>query len=219
MPKLVFSNTKTTVNNDLVELSLRVLSDVGWTLKSTFFLDASKQGRNNELRRQKKAIMKKKCQTYLRHAEKFNNHHNPIYPLAVPSFEDMLALPITDQFWDVAALGHLDEPWANHKRTKIGIQAYLKERSCQEELRRIGREVRQMMLWAFDYQARIDTIRPNPETGQWREVKCSVVAVSFVCTDATLAFSQTPSGRATVSTCRSGYGGLSSVEKVGSRDA
>lgn len=110
--------------------------------------------------------MKRKCQTYLRHAEKYNDHHQPTYPLLVPSFEEMLGLPITDHFWDVAALNHPDEPWANHKRTKLGIQAYLTKRSCKEELRRMAREVRQMILWAFDYQARVDTIKPDANTGE-----------------------------------------------------
>lgn len=80
----------------------------------------------------------------------------------------MLALPITDAFWDVHALDHPNEPWANHKRTKLGIQAYLAERSCKEELRRMAREIRQMMLWAFDHQARVNGIKPDPQTGEHR---------------------------------------------------
>lgn len=70
-------------------------------------------------------------------------------------------MPVTDPFWDVGALNHPDEPWANDTSTKEGIRAYLVKRSSTEELRRIGREVRQAIHWALDYQARVDATKPG----------------------------------------------------------
>lgn len=105
--------------------------------------------------------MKKKLDTYLRQASKYNRHHRPTPRLATPTWEEVLAMDLLDPFWDDVALDHLEEPWASCERTKEGIVAFRNQLASEEELRRLGREVRQLIGWALDYQARVDRIRPH----------------------------------------------------------
>lgn len=81
-------------------------------------------------------------------------------------------MDLLDPFWNEAALNHPEEPWASCQRTKDGIVAFQSRRSSEEELRRLGREVRQLMLWALDYQGRVDAAKPTQENG---ELCCIIV--------------------------------------------
>lgn len=115
----------------------------------------------------KTAILKSKTETYLRHAKKYNNQFKPQHRLREPTFDEVQAMDILDPFWDEVALNHPDEPWSSCQHTKDGILAFRSQRSCQEELRRLGREVRQLMLWAIDYQARVEASEPTVANGTW----------------------------------------------------
>lgn len=75
-----------------------------------------------------------------------------------PTFDEVESMAVTDPFWDLGGLSHPDEPWATNKYTREGIQAYLLRRAAKEELKRIARECRQMVLWALEYQLKIDEI-------------------------------------------------------------
>ncbi|EGG08166.1 uncharacterized protein MELLADRAFT_105113 [Melampsora larici-populina 98AG31] len=70
-------------------------------------------------------------------------------------------MDILDPFLYEIALNHPGKPWSSCKSTRDDIIAFVSQRSCEEELRRLGRKVRQLMLWALDYQGRIDAARPN----------------------------------------------------------
>ncbi|KAH9820009.1 hypothetical protein DFH28DRAFT_1079904 [Melampsora americana] len=114
---------------------------------------ATNQPRNETLRKKKRAMLKTKTETYLRHAKKYNQRFHPTHHIPEPSFEEILEMDILNPFWNEAALNHPDEPWATCERTKDGILAFQSHRSSEEELQRLGREVRQMMRWALDYQS------------------------------------------------------------------
>lgn len=72
-----------------------------------------------------------------------------------------MGMDLEDPFWNEGALSHPDEPWAICQSTKEGIVAFRSKQSCEEEMRRLGREIRQMMLWGIDYQVRVDNTRPH----------------------------------------------------------
>lgn len=74
-------------------------------------------------------------------------------------------MDLLDPFWDEAALHHPDEPWAACEETKRGILAFRSQRTAEEDLRRLGREVRQLMLWGLDYQLRVDAAKPHIADG------------------------------------------------------
>ncbi|EGG09457.1 uncharacterized protein MELLADRAFT_61153 [Melampsora larici-populina 98AG31] len=135
---------------------------------------ATQQPRNEELRRKKRVLLKKKTDTYLRYAAKYNRQFRPTPRLKEPSFDEVDNMDVLDPFWDEAALKHLDEPWARCESTKAGIIAFQSKRSCEEELRRLGREARQLILWGIDHQARVEACKAN-EPGEarvleWRSI-------------------------------------------------
>ncbi|EGF97296.1 uncharacterized protein MELLADRAFT_70083 [Melampsora larici-populina 98AG31] len=91
----------------------------------------------------------------------YNARFRPAVRLRVPTFDEIMNMDLLDDFWDEAALNHPDEPWATCQATKDGIIAVRNLRSSEEELARLGRESRQLMLWGLDYQARVDASKPN----------------------------------------------------------
>ncbi|KAH9807089.1 hypothetical protein DFH28DRAFT_939445 [Melampsora americana] len=74
-------------------------------------------------------------------------------------------MDLVDPFWNAGALSHPDKPWASCEDTKKGILAFRSQRSSEEELRCLGRECRQLMLWGLDYQARVVGAKPNAAEG------------------------------------------------------
>ncbi|KAH9823448.1 hypothetical protein DFH28DRAFT_880641 [Melampsora americana] len=80
-------------------------------------------------------------------------------------------MDLLDAFWNEAAVHHPEEAWATCEKTKEGILAFQSHRSSEEELRRLGREVRQMMLWGVDFQARVDRSKPDLANGYPRMVE------------------------------------------------
>ena len=96
----------------------------------------------------KQHMFRRKWTTYNEHAVQYNDIR-PVSHIPCPTLEEAKALPFEDSFWNVGALDHPSEMWANDPGTKAGIQAYLLERGCLEELRRIGRETQQMTLAAL----------------------------------------------------------------------
>lgn len=114
-------------------------------------------------RGQKKlAELKRKHSTYHRHVSMYNQVHRPAVTIADPSFEAIKSLPITDSFWDCSGLSHPNEDWATTPDVKTGIQAFLTKRAASEELCRLAREVRQLISWALDHQARVNDTKPDP---------------------------------------------------------
>jgi hypothetical protein len=63
-----------------------------------------------------------------------------------------------DPFLDCGSLTHPQEAWAVDSDTQEGIQLYLTNARCKEELRRLTKEARQTVNWAIQYQGRLDTL-------------------------------------------------------------
>lgn len=74
-------------------------------------------------------------------------------------------MDITDVFWNGGSLTHPDELWATDPATQERIQAFLTKRAAEDELCRIAREARQLLLWACGHQIRVDGVKPpSPES-------------------------------------------------------
>lgn len=126
-------------------------------------LGTTNQKRSADLKKRKRKALINKHKSYNRRAKDYNWRFQLVNPLPMPSLNEVEGMSITDVFWCGGALTHPDEPWASDEATRTGIQAYLSKRACDEELHRIATEVRQMLMWAVTYQAKVDLARPNPE--------------------------------------------------------
>ncbi|KAH9806805.1 hypothetical protein DFH28DRAFT_919259 [Melampsora americana] len=113
------------------------------------------QQRYKDLMTSKQKVMKQRHTAYIRQVKKYNTHCHRNDRLPLPTLQSVKAWPIEDQFWDIGHLTHPNEPWAIHRETRLGIEAYLRERSCQEEFRRIAIEVRQMIRSALQRNKRL----------------------------------------------------------------
>ncbi|KAH9820639.1 hypothetical protein DFH28DRAFT_824007, partial [Melampsora americana] len=71
------------------------------------------------------------------------------------SFEEVKLYNIEHEFWNVGHLTHPNEKWAVDPDTQKGIEAFLNVRGCKEELRRIAKEVRQMVLFALSNEEKL----------------------------------------------------------------
>lgn len=123
------------------------------------FVGTTKQTWINKTRNRKKALLRKKYNTYRRHVSKYNSQHQRRDAIYLPTFDEVEALQVTDAFWDVGALSHPEEDWASNKHTKEGIRQYLLKRAADEELKRISRETRQLVQWALEHQQKLDKIQ------------------------------------------------------------
>ncbi|KAH9820114.1 hypothetical protein DFH28DRAFT_1079967 [Melampsora americana] len=92
-----------------------------------------------------------------RNVKKFNIDFPTDQPILCPPFEDMKRLSLADRFWDIGQLTHPEQPWAVDQDTQDGIWAYLEMTHASDELRRIGRELRQSMNWALGMEEKVDT--------------------------------------------------------------
>ncbi|EGF97887.1 uncharacterized protein MELLADRAFT_69702 [Melampsora larici-populina 98AG31] len=111
----------------------------------------------------------------LRHASKYNERYRPAHRLQEPSLDEVVAMDLLDPFWDEVALNHQDEPWATCQSTKDGIVALRNKVACEEELRRLGREVRQLVRRGLDFEARVEACKPSDANGELRIAEWSSI--------------------------------------------
>lgn len=109
-----------------------------------------------------KKLMTKKQMMFRRKWTSYKSQvtaYNAIAPhtnMACPLLNDAKRLPVEDIFWNVGALTHPTEKWAVDVGTIEGIQAFLQQRSCVEELRRTGREAQQMVYQTLKIEEKLD---------------------------------------------------------------
>lgn len=106
----------------------------------------------------KQALLTKKWKTFHDHIVKYNRAYPSDNPLINYTLEQAKNLTLEDTFWNFGHLTHPNEPWAVEMDTQRGIQAYLLLCRCEEELRRISREVRQLLKWCLVTAAKIDEV-------------------------------------------------------------
>ncbi|EGF98247.1 uncharacterized protein MELLADRAFT_96060 [Melampsora larici-populina 98AG31] len=118
-----------------------------------------------KLMTRKQLMFKRKWESYRLQVTKYNAIR-PLSHLTCPKIDESKALPFEDIFWNVEPLSHPSERWAVDPGTIEGIQSYLKYRSSCEELRRIGREVRQMVLASLQTDNKLDSLH-NSLDSDW----------------------------------------------------
>ncbi|KAH9806698.1 hypothetical protein DFH28DRAFT_1165121 [Melampsora americana] len=94
--------------------------------------------------------MKKYLNTYNVFAQSFQDQF-PDHPTSpVIEYADLMDLEADDPFWNHGIFTHSNEPWAIDRGTQMGMRALARLQRGQEELRRLGWEVRRAMRWATD---------------------------------------------------------------------
>ncbi|KAH9815174.1 hypothetical protein DFH28DRAFT_1082487 [Melampsora americana] len=124
--------------------------------------------------------LRRKHSTYNRLAGNYNAKFAPNEPLSTPTLMEVERMEITDPFFNCGNLTHPQEPWAVDPRTQDGIEAYLDVQRCEEELRRIAKEARQMMNWGLAFQDKIDVLQDEIRQGilpLWAASKDSMQAL------------------------------------------
>lgn len=132
-----------------------------WKCESSFsaLTGTSNQPRMQKLTSNRRAKLVSKYKTYARHATRYNETYEPTNVIPVPELGIIQGMPISDPFWESAGLSHPDEDWAADPKTREGIEAFRTLRSCQEEMRRIAREIRHLLQWAVEYSSQLDELR------------------------------------------------------------
>ena len=106
----------------------------------------------------KQALFTKKWKTFQDHIIKYNRAYPSENLLINYTLDEAKKLTLGDMFWNFGHLTHPNEPWAVDIDTQRGIQAYLSLCRCKEELRRISREVKQLLKWCLVTAAKIDEV-------------------------------------------------------------
>lgn len=120
--------------------------------------------RHLKLLRSKVSELRKKFVTFESQVSAFNSSFENETPIECPDFNEVKSSSIEDRFWDFGQLTHPEEVWATNVKLQDGIKWYLDVTHSEDELRRIGRECRQLMRWAVETEiiySRSKWIEPN----------------------------------------------------------
>ncbi|KAH9821637.1 hypothetical protein DFH28DRAFT_882383 [Melampsora americana] len=128
---------------------------IEWSKKWASGLCTSMQDRMKGIMTTKQKLFKKKWKMFHDLVEQYNGSYPNNNPLINYTLKESKALPLDDAFWNFGHLSHPDEDWATDADTQKGIQAYLLYCRSEEELRKISREVRQMLRWSLAMDAKI----------------------------------------------------------------
>jgi hypothetical protein len=93
--------------------------------------------------------------------------YSPQIEVPTPTFEDVRSYDVENPFRNIGSLQHPKEPWANDSNTQKGIQANLTITHCQDELRRISREVRQAIKWSMEVLLKLTSILDHLDIGEF----------------------------------------------------
>ncbi|KAH9458248.1 hypothetical protein Pst134EB_010549 [Puccinia striiformis f. sp. tritici] len=75
-----------------------------------------------------------------------------------PQYDELLQMPANNPFWNNGILTNHNEPWAVDQSTQAGMRDVARLARAEEEVRRIGREVRRSVRWAVHEHNRILTL-------------------------------------------------------------
>lgn len=82
-------------------------------------------------RTKKNAELRKKLNTYLRHAKQYNEEYEPDLRIPTPTLQEVEQMEFGDPFLDCGDLTHPQEAWAVDSDTQEGIQLYLTNARCK----------------------------------------------------------------------------------------
>lgn len=111
----------------------------------------------------KQKNLKQKYTSYDLEVTRFHTRFPDAEVLELPTMEDIFVLDLEDPFWNVGHLTHPNELWATDVPTQNGIQAFRRLRSCNEELRRIAREVRNVVLDSLRTEVKLNNLKGTAE--------------------------------------------------------
>lgn len=103
-------------------------------------------------------VFRSKWKIYNEKVEEFNGKYRRQGIAGCPPLEDVRRMDFEDDFWNNGLLTHPNERWAVDPPTQDGIQAWLTVQRCDEELRRIAREVRQLIRSTLWMKAKLDEL-------------------------------------------------------------
>lgn len=106
----------------------------------------------------KQGLFKKKWNIYHTKATAYNQKYAQLDSIPTLSCDVCKAMDINDEFWNFSLLTHSQELWSYDAPTRVGIQAYLKVTRCDEELRRISREVRSLITWSIETMDKLEKL-------------------------------------------------------------
>ncbi|EGG09946.1 uncharacterized protein MELLADRAFT_95223 [Melampsora larici-populina 98AG31] len=113
----------------------------------------------------KTANLRVKYQTYERKVLKYHTDFPRATRVQLPELGFVMQMSLEDAFWNRGEVNE-DELGEHADKFRAGIDATLLQRSALEELRRIAREVRQMIGWANEYHERIMSFKTQIEEGK-----------------------------------------------------
>lgn len=64
------------------------------------------------------------------------------------SYKELMEAAPDDPFWNEGVFTYADQLWATDRRTQIGMRAHARQQRGEEEVRRLGWEIRRSMRWA-----------------------------------------------------------------------
>ncbi|KAH9807463.1 hypothetical protein DFH28DRAFT_915190, partial [Melampsora americana] len=127
---------------------------------------ASAQQRFKDVMKQRTSAVQRKWTTYEVQVQRFRNNFPDSPALPLPTLDEVLTMHIGDAFWNIGHLTHPDEPWAVDDVTQKGIEAFRTARSCKEELRRVVREVQNVVLHALEIEGKLNDLATLSNIGE-----------------------------------------------------
>ncbi|SGY50661.1 BQ5605_C001g00912 [Microbotryum silenes-dioicae] len=80
-------------------------------------------------------------------------------PSAPEDLNELLKLDILAPLWNNGLYSHPTEPWAYEDDVRVGIPAILSRARCQQEIKRLGWEVRRIGRWLISRRKRFQQVR------------------------------------------------------------
>ncbi|SCZ99537.1 BZ3500_MvSof-1268-A1-R1_Chr3-1g06076 [Microbotryum saponariae] len=80
-------------------------------------------------------------------------------PSAPEDLNELLKLDILTPLWNNGLYSHPTEPWAYDDDVRVGIPAVLSRARCQQEIKRLGWEVRRIGRWLISRRKRFQQVR------------------------------------------------------------
>ncbi|KAH9820110.1 hypothetical protein DFH28DRAFT_1121919 [Melampsora americana] len=121
-------------------------------------LGALVQQRFKDAMNKRVAAVKLRWRTYQIQVDDLQAQYPERPVINVPTLDEVHNMQISDPFWNIGHLTHPDKAWAVDEVTQKGIEAFRTLRSSQEELRRLAREVRNVVLHAFEMEVKLNEL-------------------------------------------------------------